>query len=296
MSFIEQRLDGGLIVYDTVGGPEYSTDVVVVQSGYEKRNVNWAASRGRWELGERRIRRSELETIIAFFRAVKGRAYGFRWKDWADYQATTTTGRLGTLGQGTGLPSYQLYKRYALGSLTEDRAIKKPVSGTVTVYRNGGAVTFGSSPGQVSLDVTTGLVTFVADGQKAIQSITVGTTTQVTFSAPVGGLLAGQKLYLGPVAGPDAALLANQAHLISSVSGTGPVTYTLAVNTAGKSITPGGASGYKYPQAEDVLTWAGEFDVPVRFDTDILRTRFEAMQGDESLHYLYSLPIVEIRL
>lgn len=296
MSFIEQRLNDGLIVYDTVGGPEYSTDVVEVQSGHEKRNVNWAASRGRWELGERRIRRAELEALIAFFRTVKGRAYGFRFRDWADYQASIATGRLGTLGQGTGLPTYQLVKRYALGSQTEDRAIKKPVSGTVTVYRNGVAVAFGAGPGQVSLDTATGLVTFVADDSKAIQSITVGTTTQVTFSASVGGLLAGQKLYLGPVAGPDAALLANQAHLINSVSGTGPVTYVLAVNTAGKSITPGGASGYKYPQAADILAWAGEFDVPVRFDADILRTRIEAMEGAESLHYLYSLPLVELRL
>lgn len=296
MSFVESRLNDGLVVYDTVGGPEYSTDVVEVQSGFEKRNVNWAASRGRWELGERRVRHAELEALIAFFRAVKGRAYGFRFKDWADYSVSTANGRLGTLGQGTGLPTYQLYKRYALGSQVEDRAIKKPVPGTVTVYRNGIAVSSGASPGNVSLDTATGLVTFVADAQQAIQSITVGTTTQVTFNTSVGGLAAGQKLYLGPVSGPDAALLANRAHVISSVSGTGPVTYTLAVDTAGKTITPGGASGYKYPQASDLLTWAGEFDVPVRFDTDILRTRFEAMERGESLHYLFSLPVVEIRV
>jgi uncharacterized protein (TIGR02217 family) len=32
------------------GGPEYSTDVVSVASGYEQRNQNWDLARGRWDI------------------------------------------------------------------------------------------------------------------------------------------------------------------------------------------------------------------------------------------------------
>lgn len=298
MSFIESRINDGLIVYETVGGPRYATDIVTTRSGTEQRNIRWSSSRGRWELGERRLRRSELDEIVAFFRAVKGKAYGFRFRDWSDYQATIDSGWLGSSGQGTGGPDYQMYKRYVLGSQIDLREIKKPVPGTVTVYRNSAPVAYGSSPGLVSLNTATGVVSFVADAQRTIQSITTGAATQITVAAAVGTLTAGQRLYVGAVSGSDAALLANQAHLINSVSGAGPVTYNLAVNTSGKTITPGGASVYQYPQDSDVLRWSGEFDVPVRFDTDELRSKFEAMasDGSEAIHYLYSLPVVEIRL
>ncbi len=49
--------------------------------------------------------------------------------------------------------------------------------------------------------------------------------------------------------------------------------------------------------AAQVLTWSGEFDVPVRFDTDEIKTRFDAYDKAslQAFHYLFSLPIVELR-
>jgi uncharacterized protein (TIGR02217 family) len=53
----------------------------------------------------------------------------------------------------------------------------------------------------------------------------------------------------------------------------------------------------------DSLTWTGEFDTPVRFDTDQLRTEFIAASGHggaanvkDVFFHLYSLPITELRL
>lgn len=45
------------------------------------------------------------------------------------------------------------------------------------------------------------------------------------------------------------------------------------------------------------LTWSGEFDVPMRFDTDSLRGRIEAKTGSRGLLHVWdSIPIVELRL
>lgn len=45
------------------------------------------------------------------------------------------------------------------------------------------------------------------------------------------------------------------------------------------------------------LTWAGEFDVPMRFDTDSIRGRIEAKTATRGLlHVWESIPIVELRL
>jgi uncharacterized protein (TIGR02217 family) len=45
------------------------------------------------------------------------------------------------------------------------------------------------------------------------------------------------------------------------------------------------------------LTWSGEFDVPMRFDTDSLRGRIEAKTPSGGLlHAWDSIPIVELRL
>ncbi|MGH8622498.1 MAG: DUF2460 domain-containing protein, partial [Burkholderiales bacterium] len=143
-AFAEVRLEPGLILYGAVGGPQYSTDVVVVRSGREQRNANWSVSRGKWELGERQVDTSELHTLIGFFRARQGRAQGFRFKDWGDYKATRTpltfneVTTQGLLGSGVGVGSvgpYQTNKIYSSGGLTTTRKIIKLVS--LQVYVDG---------------------------------------------------------------------------------------------------------------------------------------------------------------
>ena len=121
------------IAYGAVGGPEYRTTVVVTASGREQRNSAWAQARGRWNVASGLKKREQVAALIAFFRARKGRAHGFRFKDWTDYQATGQP--LGT-GDGTAT-TFQLVKRYPSGSEVERRIITKPVASTVKVYRDG---------------------------------------------------------------------------------------------------------------------------------------------------------------
>lgn len=170
MSFHETRFPDN-IAYGVSGGPEYATTIVITASGYESRNVNWSQARGKWDAASGLKTQAQLDTLIAFFRARKGRAYGFRFKDWSDYKVA---------GQaiGTGNASnknFQLVKTYTSGGVTETRTITKPVVGSVKVYLNGVQQLSGWT-----LNSTTGVVMFgVAPGN------TVAVTADFEFDVPV---------------------------------------------------------------------------------------------------------------
>ena len=290
MAFIETRFPDDISLGAT-GGPGFDTEVITVNSGSEQRNSIWQDARGMWDVSHGVRSDTQLATLIAFFRVVKGRAKGFRFKDWQDYRVTTSNGVMGSAGVGDGTPAYQLQKTYTLAGNTEYREITKPVSGSTAVYRGGVLKTAGAGAGNYALDTTTGIVTWVADASSNASSITVGATTQVVLAANPGTLIAGQKLYLSGFAGAHAADVNSLAHTINSVTGSGPYTFTLATNTAGRTITLGTGAGKKYPQASEALTWSGDFDVPCRFDTDQMRTSILTSW----LHSWGNIPVVETR-
>lgn len=170
MGFVEAQFPAD-ISYGSSGGPEYTTDIVTSQSGYEQRNVNWEQARATFNVAHGVKTKAQLDTLIAFFRARKGRAYGFRFKDWTDYQAVNQL-----IGTGNGSATqFQLVKRYTSGAVTETRMITKPVAGTVQIYKNAVLQTSG-----VSIDTATGLVTF-AVAPAAASAI----TANFEFDVPV---------------------------------------------------------------------------------------------------------------
>ena len=140
------------ISYGSRGGPEFSTDVNELFSGHEQRNINWTQSRARYNVSHGIKTPEQLETLIAFFRARQGRAVGFRFKDWTDYQATGE--QIGVGDDST--VDFQLAKDYTSGSVTITRDIKKPVN-------NSAFKLFVDAVEQVSgftVDYATGIVTF----------------------------------------------------------------------------------------------------------------------------------------
>ena len=159
------------ISYGASGGPGYSTSIVTTVSGHERRNANWAMARGRWNVAHGLKKREQVAALIAFFRVRRGRAYGFRFKDWTDYQAFAQA-----LGVGDGTTkTFQLVKHYASGGAAESREITKPVGGTVKVYRDGVEAVSGWS-----VDATTGLVTFATAPDNGVQ-----VTADFDFDVPV---------------------------------------------------------------------------------------------------------------
>jgi uncharacterized protein (TIGR02217 family) len=121
------------IAFGAIGGPGYQTSIVTVDSGREYGKGNWANSRGEWNVGMRAMPQADTDDLIAFFRVVKGRLYGFRFRDWSDYQVKAGQGVVIQNGDG----SLQLAKQYTSGDLTEIRPISTPVSGTVVMVGGG---------------------------------------------------------------------------------------------------------------------------------------------------------------
>jgi len=291
MSFIETPRFPDNVAYGASGGPGYLTDVVVVNSGAESRNQNWTQARAVYEVSHAARLPAEYNVLRDFFRAVKGRTHGFRFKDHLDYQCTTSNGVLGA-GVGAGVPTYQLGKLYAAGALSETRTISKPVSGTVAVYRGAVLQTAGGGAGQYGLSTTTGIVTYVADASRGISSVTIGNPTVINVASALTGAAGGKTVYLSGITGTAAALLNNIAWPISSVLGTA-ITLT-GCNTTG--LTASGGTAAMYPQSTETLTWAGEFDVPCRFDTDRMYGTIASRSGGQLVVDWESIPVIEIRV
>jgi uncharacterized protein (TIGR02217 family) len=157
-AFVEERFNTE-IRYGVVGGPEFNTTVVVAGNSMEQRNQNWAIPRGKWQCAQDLYKRKEVDWLLSFFRARRGRYEGFRFKDWADFDdggmgwLIPTTGAY-TPGSANGTAVYQMYKLYQTdGGSQALRLIKKPVSGTITITKNGVALAV------AGIDSTTGLVT-----------------------------------------------------------------------------------------------------------------------------------------
>jgi uncharacterized protein (TIGR02217 family) len=290
MSFLETPRFPDAVAFWAKGGPGYSTTIVVVNSGWEQRNVNWQDARCTFDISGGLRTPADVAATIAYFRSVKGMGYGFRFKDFNDYAATVANGVLGA-GVGAGVPTYQTGKTYTNGAFSELRKISKLVVGTFAPYRNGALMTAGSAPGNYSISTTTGIATIVADASSAASNIVVGATTNVTLAANMS-LVAGKQLYLSGFTSANASLVNGLAHTINSVAGAGPYVFNLATATTGATITVGAGYGYKYPQASDTLTASFEFDVPVRFNTDEMK----AGMGSDGLYMWESIPIVEVRV
>lgn len=153
------------------GGPRFNTTVLSLDSGYEKRNINWSQARGEWEVGYGLMQKfqddpdgaeTDLDHLIKVFRVMHGRAYSFRFKDWSDYEIGQRNGALDIDGQVIGLgdgvtTEFQVFKRYQVESNTHDRTITKLVDGTVKVYKD--AVLLGTG---YTVDHDTGLITFTS--------------------------------------------------------------------------------------------------------------------------------------
>lgn len=144
MSFIETRFPVD-ISYGAIGGPGYKTDVVVVNSGFEKRNITWQDARAVYDVSHGARTQAQLDSLIAFFRVMRGRATGFRFKDWSDFTVISGQGIFTEITATT----FQMVRRYSSAGNNSDRIIKKPVSGSVTVTGGSG----------ISINHATGIVT-----------------------------------------------------------------------------------------------------------------------------------------
>ncbi len=163
MSFHEIRFPTA-ISRGATGGPERRTDVVALGSGHEERNSRWADSRRAYNAGYGVKTLDDLHAVVAFFEERRGRLYGFRWKDHADFRSCPPSAAPTALDQSVGTgdgtrATFPLVKKYGALHAPWQRRIAKPVADTVLVAVDGTSQTLGT---EVLLDVTTGILTFQA--------------------------------------------------------------------------------------------------------------------------------------
>jgi uncharacterized protein (TIGR02217 family) len=163
------------------GGPERRTDVVTTASGREERNSRWAHSRRKYNIGFGVKSVNDLQQVIAFFEARRGKLYAFRYKDFTDFKSCAPTAAVAAtdqvIGTGTGVANtFQLVKHYGAPLRDYARSIFSPVVGTVLVAVNGVATV------NFTLDANTGLLTFNAGNIPANGAVV---TAGFEFDVPV---------------------------------------------------------------------------------------------------------------
>lgn len=244
--------------------------------GFASVNADRDVTLRRWQLATQPLAQALASSIIGIYEATDAGASGFLIFDPVDSTVSTAEGVLqglmlgvesGAAGFGNGCPTYGFRKGYvANGSiLGGTNAITRPY-GTPPVTRGGSPVTVGAGAGNIGLSAGPVYVTFVADASQNVNAITPGATTSVTLAGALAGLAIGGRLWLQDLTGANASLLNNQSHQITNIVGA---TYTLATNTAGKTITAAG-TGKKYPQPTEALGWSGSYYIPVHFSSDDL--------------------------
>jgi uncharacterized protein (TIGR02217 family) len=145
MAFLESPRFPDDISYGATGGPIWKTEVVQTAGGREYRISYWAQALRHYDVAHAARIATLYSVLRAYFHSVQGKFNAFRFRDWSDYAAASSEGSFALLTATT----FQMYRTYTTGTLTHQRIIQKPTSGTITI-------TGGTSP---TIDYTTGIVT-----------------------------------------------------------------------------------------------------------------------------------------
>lgn len=76
------------ISYGSSGGPKWKTSVWMADSGFEARVIDWKDTRAEYDISMGIQTQQQMDVLTSFFYGRRGRAYGFRFKDWNDYQVS----------------------------------------------------------------------------------------------------------------------------------------------------------------------------------------------------------------
>ena len=128
--------------------PGFSTAIVTTGSGREQRNANWATARLRFDAGTGVRSEADVQILLSFFRARRGAAKAFRFRDPLDHSSNAMTGTPGAtdqwLGQGDGVQTrFGLVKHYGSGPDKELRPITRPEAATIIIALAGVLVSTG---------------------------------------------------------------------------------------------------------------------------------------------------------
>jgi uncharacterized protein (TIGR02217 family) len=138
---------------------EFSTQIVSSPSGHEQRASEWAEARMRYDAGPGVRSEADVRTLADFFRARRGAARAFRFRDPFDHGSAGDGAMPAAndqwLGVGDGSRrQFALVKRYGAGEAVQERSVRLPVEGSVRVSVDGAetAAFAVTAEGEVLLD------------------------------------------------------------------------------------------------------------------------------------------------
>ena len=147
------------ISFGRPGGPEYVTDIAILESGHEQRNAFWPEPRYSWDVGYGVREISKIYALLQFFHSCRGRHKPFRFKDWLDYKSSAPNLETDYDDQTlttaiAGQVNFQLTKTYTTGAYITKIEIIKPKGSTIQIGVNGSEVTSGWTVNEI-----TGIIT-----------------------------------------------------------------------------------------------------------------------------------------
>lgn len=138
------------------GAPEFSTRMVTMANGFERRNGDWAQPRRRYSLPFLNLSDDRYQPILEMFYVAHGMLHCFLYRDPLDH---TADNQLIGFGDGAN-PTFQLSKLYTVGGFSYQRNVYAiPDDETITVTLGGmpttafvldrdrGIIVFDSNPG-----------------------------------------------------------------------------------------------------------------------------------------------------
>lgn len=130
------------LAYGSSGGPQFSTVVTKLTSGFEGRQQQWERALLQFDAAPAVLNKERLATLLRFFYARRGRARGFKFLDYMDFtsaadnqSAPTATDQIIGIGDGVK-QTFQLRKVYSDDGAEYERGISQPVADTVVISLN----------------------------------------------------------------------------------------------------------------------------------------------------------------
>lgn len=269
MAFLEEQLPG-CIDYGSAFGEAYAVDVVVSAADSTYTRLRHPYPVARYEVGfGNRDYEFAIEQLIDLFHRCGGMFGGFRLPDRSDfstnnYRDPPTVSDQPATAIDPAAGTYQLTRWYADPTIATSsrRRIRKPRAGTVVVgIRDASGTVHPITTWAVN--VNTGVITLTASPPRPITAITEAAQAVVTVGAS-HGFSAGNSVVISGVVGMT-QINGMRANVIS-VTGT---TITVDIDSSGFSAYASGGEVTRRPQAGEQVVAGCEFDIPVRFETDL---------------------------
>lgn len=275
--FLEERMNEQFSFGSSIS-EMYDVDIVETSNGNEYRTLRHPYPKLLIDLQFTNKTESWFYDYIAdLYKRSGGMFGGFRFKNPSDYSSNDFNGTPTYNDQAAVFVSdgvYQVSRWYGTegGSDASYRRVKKLVSGSLLVgirddNDDPNQLTLGSlSPDLWTADYNSGLITFAPNISRTITGITQAAQAEITVGSG-HGFVAGRSVHISGVAGMTQ--INGKRAAIQSVTST---TIVVNINSSGysafSSSSPLGQVNTR-PQENETVTCGYQFDIPVRFATDL---------------------------